>query len=284
MPWERLHEIDPPFVPLIRSPDDTQYFNEEEPITDFSDSDDDDDDDDDEYQPLPQPETSTTATSLNAAAGRDGAGDIATSCNNLLVLGPNSSSTSTINHTQKYKLPELKTGSSPRNEVQVTPTPEVVATNPTNTTTLKKRANRKVYITEALRPFSYSIQHAVRSWLAVPYDSLRLRNFELQVDAEPGLRPSERDALKALVRMCGRKEKKRPRDRLLRDPLTKKVVLEERKKTAFMGYDWQRIQGPPMMPMITTGLPALPRLDASAATEHDFAMNQPGVAGANGGD
>lgn len=88
----------------------------------------------------------------------------------------------------------------------------------------------------------------------MPNDSIRLRNFELQVDAEPGLRTSERDVLKGLVRMYGRKEKKRPRDKLLRDPLTKKAVLEERKKTAFLGYDWQRIQTPTYTPatMATT--------------------------------
>lgn len=39
IPWEHLHELQPPFVPQIRSIDDTQYFEEEEPISDWSDSD-----------------------------------------------------------------------------------------------------------------------------------------------------------------------------------------------------------------------------------------------------
>ena len=38
IPWEHLHELQPPFVPQIRSIDDTQYFEEEEPISDWSDS------------------------------------------------------------------------------------------------------------------------------------------------------------------------------------------------------------------------------------------------------
>ena len=38
IPWERLHELQPPFIPQIRSLDDTQYFEEDEPVSDWSDS------------------------------------------------------------------------------------------------------------------------------------------------------------------------------------------------------------------------------------------------------
>lgn len=110
----------------------------------------------------------------------------------------------------------------------------------------KKRLTRDVQLAQALVGFNRNIQQAVQSWLAAPYDSIRLRNFELQVDAEIGLRSSERDALKAIARMFGRKEKKRPRDKLLRDPSIKNIVLEERKKSAFLGYDWQRNQALPV--------------------------------------
>lgn len=247
VPWERLHELDPPFVPMIRSPDDTQYFDEDEPITDLSDT----DDDDEEEQPMPEPETSTPVVTLDTAAGRDGASD------NIIAApstpGQDTSTLPAVNHTiQQLTPPKSKHSTPERHEGQASVMPPAAAVKQTTAAT-SKRAEREAHLAEALGPFDGAIQHAVRSWLAVPYDSLRLRNFELQVDTEPGLRTTERDALKVLVRMYGRKEKKRPRDRLLRDPSTKKVVLAERKKTAFLGYDWHRIQAPPtsvMMPMM----------------------------------
>lgn len=36
--WDRLHSTSPPFIPQITSQDDTQYFNESEPLEEFSDS------------------------------------------------------------------------------------------------------------------------------------------------------------------------------------------------------------------------------------------------------
>lgn len=230
VPWERLHELDPPFVPMIRSPDDTQYFNDEEPITELSDS-----DNDDEDQGLPEPETSASIINLNAGIDRDGANDNATMI--TMTCDPASSSASMLNHTQQSMPPSAKP--PVRGEIPSSyNTPKVgpVAASPAATSN-KKRIERDVQLAEVLDGFDRSIQQAVHSWLAVPYDSIRLRNFELQVDAETGLRASERDALKALARMYGRKEKKRPRDKLLRDPLTKKAVLEERRRSAFLGYD-----------------------------------------------
>ena len=38
LPWDRLHTMVPPFVPQIASAEDTHYFDEEEPISDFSES------------------------------------------------------------------------------------------------------------------------------------------------------------------------------------------------------------------------------------------------------
>jgi hypothetical protein len=51
-----------------------------------------------------------------------------------------------------------------------------------------------------------------------------------------------RSMLKRFVRLFGRKERKRPRDRLLRDRRTKKMVMEVRKQTAFLGYTWRRMR------------------------------------------
>lgn len=285
IPWERLHKLDPPFVPMIRSPDDTQYFDEEEPVTDLSDS-----EDEEEDLALPRSETPASPTNLNTAAGRDGANDLGLGCTTPQVRNTDPSSASTVNHIQQKTPPDSQPPllvESCQDEVQDAIPPHAVILNPTSTNPSKKRAEREAQLAEVLKPFDRSIQYAVRSWLAVPYDSLRLRNFEMQVDVEPGLRSSQRDALKALVRVYGRKEKKRPRDRLLRDPLTKKVVMEERKKTAFLGYDWRRGQAPPLTAMaratgsstsmsvgLTTGLPPPPGLPASATMGSGF-TNRP---------
>ncbi|KAM0819553.1 putative Protein kinase domain-containing protein [Seiridium cardinale] len=45
------------------------------------------------------------------------------------------------------------------------------------------------------------------------------------------------------VRKNGNKERKRPRDRLLRDRQTKETVMEIRKRSAFLGYTWTRAAG-----------------------------------------
>ncbi|KAK8049747.1 Serine/threonine-protein kinase [Apiospora phragmitis] len=38
IPWDKLHTVQPPFVPEISSLEDTHYFDEEEPISDWSES------------------------------------------------------------------------------------------------------------------------------------------------------------------------------------------------------------------------------------------------------
>lgn len=253
VPWERLHELDPPFVPLLRSTDDTQYFDDEEPITDLSDS-----DDEDEDEALSQPESSTPVVDRRGVDGLDGAAASGPIVQEVLnaVPGPGSSAATTVNHVHLPMTLSSVPPSPVREAAQSSVTPRAPATPvvaaagtvtgtaaaTTVPTASKKRAEREAHLAKTLQPFDCGIQAAVRSWLNVPYDSLRLRNFEMQVDAEPGLRATERDTLKALVRLYGKKEKKRPRDRLLRDPATKRVAMELRKKTAFIGYDWKQIQ------------------------------------------
>lgn len=250
VPWERLHKLNPPFVPMIRSPEDTQYFDEDVPVTDFSDS---EDDAEDELQL--KPDSISPVVNLHNDTGRDGADDKLAPA--TMTADLKAASASNVQYTRDVESVKAQAGISPHREARVHMLPSVVATLPDENlltgTTSKKRAERQAQLADILARFDQGIQLAVRSWLAVPYDSLRLRNFELQVDMEPCLRASERDALKSLVRIYGRKEKKRPRDKLLRDPGMKKVVLEERKKTAFMGYDWTRMQALPAAPILMTG-------------------------------
>jgi serine/threonine protein kinase len=253
VPWERLHEIDPPFVPLLRSTDDTQYFDDDEPITDLSDS-----NDEDEDEALTLPETSTHVVDRKAVDGLDGAAASGLVGQKVcdVVPNPGSSAATTVSHVNLPMTPNSIPPPPAREAAQSSVTPKAPATPvfatagtvagtaaaTAVTSASKRRAEREALLAKTLEPFNCGIQAAVRSWLNVPYDSLRLRNFDVQVDTEPGLRATERDTLKALVRLYGKKEKKRPRDRLLRDPVTMRVAMELRKKTAFIGYDWKRIQ------------------------------------------
>ncbi|KAJ2976569.1 hypothetical protein NQ176_g4881 [Zarea fungicola] len=150
--WDQVASMTPPFIPNISSPEDTQYFEESEPLEDWSES-------------------------------SPGAG-----------LSPD--------------------------EVQ-----------------------------KILRDFNEHVQQVAIGLVAEPHDSSSLRAIEAELDSSPDLTERERDMLKHFVRLYGRRQRKRPRDVLLRDAKFKDAVMEVRKSTAFVGYSWRRM--PPsgyMMP------------------------------------
>ncbi|OAQ72714.1 splicing factor u2af large subunit [Pochonia chlamydosporia 170] len=93
-----------------------------------------------------------------------------------------------------------------------------------------------------LRDSRQLIQNLAIDLIATPYDSARLRSADRRIDKIFGITFEERKTLKTFIRMYGRKERKRPRDILLRDQDTKAPALEVRKKTAFMGYSWRRMR------------------------------------------
>ncbi len=97
---------------------------------------------------------------------------------------------------------------------------------------------------EEVRIALHSLRHSIQRWavaaITTPYDTQRLRNMDLQIEGFAHLTPDDQVLLKQFVRAFGRREKKRPRDRLLRDRSTRSVVMEVRKKTAFLGYTWRR--------------------------------------------
>ncbi|KAM3077127.1 hypothetical protein ACMFMF_005041 [Clarireedia jacksonii] len=142
--WDRLHLMAPPFIPNIKSMDDTHYFDEEDPISDFSDS-----------------------------------------------------------------------VSAPQPTVQ--------------------------QIAEALKPFNREIQILATGFIERPHDSVRLKKVEKEID-QFVMREEDKEYLKKFVKTFGRKERKRPRDRLLRDRSVAPMVLELRKKGAFLGYTYRRIE------------------------------------------
>jgi len=142
IPWEKLHLLPPPFVPAIKSVDDTQYFDEDEPVSDFSDC-----------------------------------------------------------------------------EEKIRPT---------------QRDLR-----DALHNFTKPVQEIALEFIAKPYDTVKLKETERQLDTFK-LADEQRQYIKDFMRYFGRKEKKRPRDKLLRDQITAPKVLELRKRSAFLGYTYRR--------------------------------------------
>ncbi|KAK2589548.1 hypothetical protein QQS21_012773 [Conoideocrella luteorostrata] len=146
-PWDRIHTLNPPFIPHITSLDDTHYFDESDHVT----------------EPMASSETEP-----------------------------------------------------------MDPKPEDVR-----------------WVLRECRPV---VQNLAIELLATPYDSARLRSADRRIDRTFNITPDERKTLKTFLRMYGRKERKRPRDILLRDQNTKAIALSVRKKTAFMGYTWRRMR------------------------------------------
>jgi protein-serine/threonine kinase len=144
IPWDRLHLVAPPFVPNLKDTDDTHYFDEEDPISDFS----------------------------------------------------------------------------------------VSASHPQPTTE---------EITCALKKFNRELQILATGYIERPYDSVRLKKVEREIESF-NIPEDQKHYLKEFVTYYGRKEKKRPRDRLLRDRELGTKVLELRKRGAFLGYTYRRVR------------------------------------------
>lgn len=96
-------------------------------------------------------------------------------------------------------------------------------------------------VREVLRDFSPHVQDHAIQLIETPFDSTRLRKIDAQIESS-WLRVEEKEMLKHFVRLYGQKERKRPRDILLRDEDLKDGVMDIRKKTAFMGYAWRRMR------------------------------------------
>ncbi|OHE93029.1 hypothetical protein CORC01_11668 [Colletotrichum orchidophilum] len=88
--------------------------------------------------------------------------------------------------------------------------------------------------------FESNVKSLATEFISKPYDSSKLKRFDLDIDDHAFLEDTEKTFLKWYVRRVGRKECKRPRDKLLRDPWIKDEVLQMRKQTAFLGYSWRR--------------------------------------------
>ena len=219
VPWDHLHQLEPPHVPKLRAQDDTHYFDEEEEISDWSES---------------QASESSDPTSAPPNTAH-----VSHSHPNTLAAA---SRPSQLHHHQ-----QPPTIQSPSEE-----TGAAFSTSGTSRAELRAR-QKEEEARVALQSFRRSIQRWAMGAITTPYDTQRLRNLDIQIETFSRLAPTERAMLKHFVRVFGKREKKRPRDRLLRDPSTRGIVMEVRKKTAFLGYTWRRMRPAPsdLMTLLT---------------------------------
>lgn len=250
IPWDQLHMITPPFVPQIGSVEDTHYFDEEEPISDWSDSSSDEDEDEDEDD--------------------DG--------NNTGQGGPDAPAVFEANPlAQDHALSPAFFGEKPTptmtNQGPFAPPPPhpIVAGivhNGHPSTAIRRSPQKTAAMQAQLAAFPRHARGVLAQFVATPYDSIRLKRMDREIDAVVGAGAGAgasgshaptattttttamvhqqfqqvrlADDMKAFVRAFGRRERKRPRDRLLRDRRTKATVLRVRKQMAFLGYTFRR--------------------------------------------
>ncbi|KAM7196148.1 serine/threonine-protein kinase [Naviculisporaceae sp. PSN 640] len=202
IPWDHLHEIQPPFVPDLSGQDDTRYFDDDEDISDWSESE---------------------SSERNYQNDDCGHGD------------PENASTPLDSST-----------CPPSTSRRPPPVPDHInvateeATEGRRAAGISQQKEQEARL--ALRGFWPSIQNWALDAISKPYDSNGLRELDAKIDGIPDLQIADRYMLKQFLRVFGRKERKRARDRLLRDRKTKGLVMEERKKTAFIRYAWRRIR------------------------------------------
>ncbi|KAI1279138.1 kinase-like protein [Xylaria sp. FL0933] len=238
IPWEQLHLITPPFVPRIASVEDTHYFDEEEPISDWSESDSDDDNDEDDdddvagseagLREAPQQQQQLPALEANPLLAMHAA----------VAAAPTQDTTNLSPFTPPGP---PHTGS--------------IIHNAHPSTAVPRSAQKMAAMQAQLAAFPRHIRGILAQFVASPYDSTRLKRMDREINAlaAASAPPTTNTAasgtsvhfqesalaeqMKTFVRAFGRRERKRPRDRLLRDRKTKATVLRVRKETAFLGIN-----------------------------------------------
>ncbi|KXJ95448.1 hypothetical protein Micbo1qcDRAFT_171828 [Microdochium bolleyi] len=177
VPWDRLQQLTPPWVPCISNVCDTRYFDDEDSVSDWSES----------------------------------------------VCSRSSAS-------------ETADGISPRAGLQRNDTFDTCLSKPSS---ISKSQRKTAALHAELRDLPRHLRSGLMDFISSPYDSHRLKRMDREIEAL--IRNSDtRDRIKGFVRKFGRRERKRPRDKLLRDGKMKNAVLLVRRQTAFAGYSYLR--------------------------------------------
>ncbi|KAI1640483.1 kinase-like domain-containing protein [Biscogniauxia mediterranea] len=295
IPWDQLHAISPPFVPQLRNLEDTHYFDEEESISDWSDS-----------QSVTDSDSEPTADDLTS--------------NNPLTATAMTPATAANPFIEPSPPP-------PPGPTAAATAMATMGANNTPSAAGRRSPQKALALQAQLATFPRQCRGAMAQFVAAPYDTARLKRVDREIEAMVAAAAAttntttststststtttgrqhhhhcdeNKDAaaaelearMKAFVRTYGRRERKRPRDRLLRDRNTRAAVLEVRKQTAFLGYAYRRPTwgvgggggggGGGRSSSSSSGSYLYPHHDNHHAT-HQFYRNQSPTSGGGGG-
>ncbi|KAL2270878.1 hypothetical protein VTJ83DRAFT_249 [Remersonia thermophila] len=279
IPWDRLHQLDPPLIPKLRSVDDTQYFDDGGSVSDVSESEPEmvEEGADGEGQPAMPIAQNGRATN----SGRDMLFSPA-SCSPLAPVpgtgwSPAAYAAPNFQHPppgplgcdspSSSKPANAKTNNNYQNYTPTLPVPSPGAASflsayPSGPDPLSYHPAGPLTPEQLafLYPLRYPLQTlAVAVLTSTPNDNIqgKLRALDAYLEQLPDATEAERVNLREFVWRFGRacvgagaggeargrrgRAPKRPRDRLLRDEGTRRVAMDVRKRTAFLGYEWTRI-------------------------------------------
>ncbi len=308
MPWERLHELEPPLVPKLRSVEDTYYFEDGGSISDDPSETEADDEgahimadaNDGAAERVPDLVFPSASCLLPAASNWPLASypppDHGDSYFPPCMPSTTTNAAATTNSPQENTstpLPYLPSLESPI----TTHHPPIIFPSPTAMTMTTNQQEQLAF----LRPLRPQLQTLAMAALATPppHNTLegQLCALERGLEKLPGgVSELERTCLREFLRRFGGpigipgllggalggagfgggsekkrgRERKRPRDRLLRDGVTKAACLEVRKRTAFLGYEWTRMRREASSGVGVEGRGFYPGLDGETGEENGF--------------
>jgi serine/threonine protein kinase len=255
IPWERLHQVEPPLVPKLRSVDDAHYFDDGGSISDGTESE-------------PEKSDGDGASGAQHDGVADGARDMffgSPPCSipspllrNAWSPGVHAMPTSHANYPG-YDSPasHTPTNTNANSHHQLhypsafmspySSRPDALSYHQTNPLTAHQL--------DFLSQLRYPLQTLAVAVLTAPSDAGihgKLRALDEYLEQLPDITDAERILLREFILRFGAggggaggrrgKERKRPRDRLLRDEKTRGIVMDVRKRTAFLGYEWMRMR------------------------------------------
>jgi serine/threonine protein kinase len=203
--WTQMNKKKPPFVPKVKGWEDTKYFDDDEPVSDMGSSSSEED-----VEVIPGPEKENMLGLGNVKQ------DPQVFENAIVAAANMDHNIHGHHHEDQHIIPSYATKD---NDALSKQNAKSLAGNP-RTRLLK----------------------------SIPIDSPTQNNgtittLQPQFDGGPAGQESPVDAAPDKKSKKPKREKKRPRDKILRDPVTAKIALEMRRRGAFLGYAYRRPKG-----------------------------------------
>ncbi|KAK3986679.1 kinase-like domain-containing protein [Cladorrhinum sp. PSN332] len=239
IPWERLHQMTPPHVPRLQSCDDTAYFDDKS-VSDWSDTEPSDEGDNEARAEVGGEVEIEPGTPPGLV------------CDNDQFPSPRGIDSPHTPHGPTHYSPEavIRGGDGGSEHDQYPSPPNMALTNlpAVSSTPARNHPQKQQPMSPedeqliAIAPLREPLQKWALAAVSMPINGRRLAEIEGQIEYMHGLTHDQREYLRQFVYRFGKKKQKRPRDKILRDKNMAKIVLEERRRTGFGGYEWKRIR------------------------------------------